>query len=380
LSSSPNGAEEHDADVSGLLAAFKDGKNSRVPVWFASDEHLWLTAAKRSFREFYLNPRVQLDVQLLGQKWMLDNVTHDRASGYPDIWRVSPRDWMHENAFFGAGITYQENDYAWGNPVELDKGELLRSIEEMDAGERVRASLLWRLYVAMKEVAAGMRFEGRPVEVTTPGQGTDGILTKTCEVRGSERFCMDICDDPDYARRLLGAVTRQTIARIKFWLAQDGIAESALPRASGFFFCDDSLQMISRDVYEAFVLPCHEALCSALTTGKRAIHLCGHATQHYRSLYDKAGITHIDGPGVFADHGRYMAEMPGLSFAAQMHSTCLNTGTDAEIGEMLKGLMTDGAKRAGRFEVVGFINGETPIEKIRTAYQMGREYGPIGAW
>ena len=39
-----------------------------------------------------------------------------------------------------------------------------------------------------------------------------------------------------------------------------------------------------------------------MTTGRRQIHLCGYAEQHYRLLHDELGVRVIDGPGQFVDN------------------------------------------------------------------------------
>ena len=53
----------------------------------------------------------------------------------------------------------------------------------------------------------------------------------------------------------------------------------------------------------------HERLYSAMSLGRRDIHLCGRASQHYRVLHRRLGIGVIDGPGPFVDHAAYLAEI-----------------------------------------------------------------------
>lgn len=373
----PAEQEEHSQHVAELLAAFAKERNRRVPITFASDEHLWLSLTDNSFRQFYLDPRVNLEVQLTGLKWLLDNVVHDRVCRYPDVWRAAPRDWMFENTFFGTEIRYQDNDYAWARPLALAKEDLIRALRDLDTEQRIRDSLLWRLYTEMKELAADMQFAERKVEISTPGQGTHGPFTTACALRGSGQLCMDVAEDPDFVRSLLEAITEKTLERMRFWLALDGVTDTDLPQSQDRSLSDDAIQMLSPEAYERLVLPCHEHLYSALTTGKRMIHLCGRAMQHYPLLYHKLGVTHIDGPGAFADHGKFLAEMPALSLAAQMQHTCLISGPDSAIERMLGGILSKTAKQPGRFQLMGFITAATPMANVRTAYELGKDLGVI---
>ena len=57
----PEQVRAHNEAVDRLWADYGRGENERVPVTFASDEFLWLGLSGRTFREFYTDPRVQLE-------------------------------------------------------------------------------------------------------------------------------------------------------------------------------------------------------------------------------------------------------------------------------------------------------------------------------
>ncbi|HOX37656.1 MAG TPA: uroporphyrinogen decarboxylase family protein [Candidatus Brocadiia bacterium] len=370
-------AHDHDKSVNELMSAYWKRENRRVPVTFSTDEHLWLNLAGRSFSDFYRNPKTHLDVYLAGLKWECDNIRADRAVSYPDRWRVCPRLWMEENQFFGCQVVYQENDYAWAKSLEGSKSDLLARIADTDAEATIKNSEIWRLYCSCRELADGMEFAGRPVEIVSPGQGTHGIFTKACEVRGIERFCMDLYEDPDFAHRFLDLVTDKEIERIRAWhkLAQTGVT---LPLPGGWGLCDDSLQLISAAAYRNFVLPRHERLFSVMTTGTRQIHLCGYAEQHYRCLREELGVKVIDGPGPFVDHGKWLEALgDDFGFNAQMDHSILLIGTPTQVDRMMRDMLTPAAKKPGRFQISGYIVARTPLENVRAAYEAGWKYGQI---
>lgn len=369
----------HAQEVQELWQAYARGENKRVPLTFACDEQMWLKISNNTFREFYTIPEVHLKAQLEGKRWFCENVIGDTAPGLPEQWAVGVQFWMDENEFFGCEVDYQENDYAWARPLAMDLENLIGHVRDIDAEERVRKSTAFTLYFALKELCQERTFFDRPISVGAPGLSTHGIFTKAAEIRGPEQICIDIYERPEQVAGLLAAVTEKTIERIRAAHRLAAGQDLALPDGAGFGFCDDSLQMISPDVYERLVLPHHEKLCSTMTTGPRSIHLCGRATQHYEALRWKLGITSIDGPGPFVDHGYYLRTLgPEMSFNAQLHHTVLERGSEAEIEQMVRSVLTPEAKIPGRFNLLGYVTRNTPMESVRACYDCVRKYGVIG--
>ena len=373
--------EGHNAEVDGLWEAFGRKENPRVPIGFATDEAVWLDLTGHTFRDFYTDPAVQLRVLLEGAAWLADNVVADHRIGPPDeAWTVTPRFWMDEPEFFGCDVAVQENDFAWSRPLECSKDDLLARIADIDPAERIKDTRLWKLYIGMKAAAEGDQrtFRDLPVRVGFPGGGTHGIFTTACRVRGETQLCLDLVDDPDFAESYLRAVTEKIMAHIHAWhtLAETG---AELPGPGAWGMADDSILLLSAEMYERFVLPCHETIYSAMGSGQgRGIHCCGRAMQLYRSLHEKLGVKNIDGPALFVDHGAFLAEMPGLSFSAQgNHDVVLRGGSEA-IDDMMRRLLTPAARQPGRFSVMGFILRGTPLENIRLMYEAGKKHGRIG--
>jgi len=366
---------EHNEMVAKLNADYSAGRNERVPITVASDEALWLDIAEMTFREFYTDPAVQIDVMLRGMEWCAENIVHDARIGLPETWAIAPRWWMDEPEVLGCDVTIQENEFAWSRPLDIDKCALIDHVRSIDPRDAVAGSRLYRLYVDMSDLADGMAYRDRPVSVASPG-GTHGIFTIAARVRGEERLCLDLMEDPGWAYEYLGAVTDHTIGRIEAWheLAETGVE---IPSPNGWGLPDDSLQMISPAAYREFVLPHHERIYSHFTSGWRSMHLCGFAEQHYDALYHELGIRGLNGPGPWVDYGRVMAELPELSMAAQTDHTLLITGPEPEIDDMMRGMLSDGSKQPGRFRIDGFIVPGTPVENVRAAYESGVRHGRI---
>ena len=367
----------HAREVRDLWAAYGRAENTRVPITFACDEQVWLKVSGHSFREFYTVPAVHMKAQLEGRRWFCENVIGDMKPGFPDTWPISVQAWMEENEFFGGEAVYQEDDYAWAPPLSLDREALLKHIADIDPEARIRQGWAFKLYQALKGLADGARFLGRPIWVAPPGSTTHGLFTKAAEIRGLDQICLDLCDAPDFARKLLDLVTEKTIARIQAWHKLTG-RDTAFPSERGFGLADDSLQLISAGMYEEFVLPCHERLYAAMTRARRNMHLCGRSSQHYEVLRRKLNVTTIDGPGPFVDHGYYLRKLgPDFSLHAQTDNAVLANGPVDDIDAMLRGLLTPAAKLSGRFQIMGFVTRDTPLRNIRACYEAGRKYGVI---
>jgi uroporphyrinogen-III decarboxylase len=363
--------------VAQLNADYAAGRNQRVPITMTWDEALWLHLAGRSFREFYTDPRTQLEVTLAGMAWCAENIVHDAHLGPPEgAWTVVPRWWMDEPECLGCQVVIQEHDFAWSQPLDLPKDDLLARVRSLDPEDTVRRSRLFRLYQDMTELTADMRFQDRPVRIVAP-TGTHGIFTIAARVRGEQRLCLDLYDDPDFAHAFLDAIAEHTIGHLRAWhtVAATGWA---IPNPHGWGMPDDSLQMISPETYRRFVLPRHQQVFSALTTGGRSMHLCGYAQQHFEALYHELGIRALEGPGPFVDAGDLLARLPGLHLGAQTDHTLLITGPPTAIEEMMRGMLAPAAKRPGRYRISAFVVPSTPLAHVLLAYEAGIRYGCIG--
>lgn len=374
----PTDLTKHAREVEILWENFRHNENRRVPITFICDEQIWLKISGHTFREFYTIPEIHLKAQLEGKLWFCNNIIGDMLPGPPERWYVAVQLWMEENEFFGCDVVYQEDEYAWGKPLPLGRDDLLHYIADIDPEERILQSSAFKMYQALRELSDGITFAERPMEIVHPGSSTHGIFTKAAEIRGIEQICSDFYEYPDFVEKFLYQVTEKTIDRIKAWHKLTTGFDLQVPFAEGFHFCDDSLQLISSEIYERFVLPCHERLYSAMTTGKRSIHLCGRSSQHYDTLRLKLNVISIDGPGTFVDHGYYLRELgPDFSFAAQTDHSVLAERSEVEIDNMLRGLLPPEAKIPGRFQITGYLMRGTPLHNVQICYQAARKDGII---
>jgi len=280
--------EEHNAAVKKLWDDFHRGTNERVPITFSADEQFRLPFYGCTFREYYMDPLLQIEVQLVTTEWILNNIEQDSRMGPPENgWHIAPVRWMAEREYFGCEVVYQENDYAWAKPLPLGKKELLKEIRSINPIDRVKEGELYKQVTTMKKAVKGRKFRGLPVQAGGSGS-TLGIFTTAAEIRGIDQLCVDIYEAPQFVHAFMDVLTDQIINRYKAWDTLLNIKKQ-YPSSGGFSICDDSLQLISEKTYREFVLPYHKRLFDEMTTGARGIHLCGHAQQHFKTLHDELG-------------------------------------------------------------------------------------------
>ena len=371
--------ERHNEEVKVLWDDFNNKRNKRIPISFDTDESLWLDISGHTFKEFYTDPYIHLKTQLLGKAWFCQNVFSDAAAGLPDQWTIGVTHWMDDNLFFGCEVEIQEHDFAWGMPLDMNKNDIISYINDVDVERTITQMPSHDLFVQMSELAEDKTFLGRPIKVYPLGNGNAGIFTKTAEIWGLERICIDMAEDPDFAERLITAFADKLLAKIF-------AHRKAIERVSGApcgnpFIGDDSIQMISKDMYDFFLLPCHEKLYSAIPGIKdRYIHLCGPAMQHYESLHRKLGVKYIDGPGLFADHAYYLNRFDSdFRFQAQLDNSVILFGAEAEIDSMLTKLINDDVKQPGRFDIRSYAPRGVNIKNIEHCYASAIELGKISA-
>lgn len=369
--------EEHNAAVKQLWDDYGRNRHARVPIRFAFDEQFRLPLYGCTFRQYYTDPLLQVRVQLETEKQIRERLVQDSWMGVPEgAWTVAPVQWMDEKEFFGCEVVFQDDDYAWARPIRASKPDLLAWIRDIDPLERVRESRLFRFYTAMKEAVEDLEFHGQPVTVGFPG-GTHGLFTTAAEVRGLEQLCLDLKEDPDFVREYLDLVADRILGRLRAWYQLAGI-ERDFPSPDGWGMADDSLQLISAQSYREFVLPVHERMYAAMTTGPRHIHLCGHVRQHFRVLHEELGIMSFDGPGPHLDLGEIRAEIgEDVHICGRLHTTVLQQGPREAIDAMIRGFLTPAAKRGGRLDLLVYAARGTPWEHLQWAYESGIRHGAL---
>ncbi len=377
--------DQHNAEVDAVSTAYRAGKPLRVPLIFGINPRFTQDIPKAnpngvSFHEYLSDPDCMLQRQLLHQEWVRFNIPQDQVMGYPkDGWPVYV-DFQntYEAAWLGCPVNFRDNQVPDTTPLlaDDDKKNLL-----FDAGipDPFRGGLMaqnWSYYEHFCEVRdRGVAYKGLPIgEVTASGLGTDGPVTVACNVRGATEFLTDLACHPEYARQLLDFITEATIARIQAYRKR-----LDLPlKTEGWSFADDSIQLISTEMYEELVYPYHKRLMDTFSDGgPNGIHLCGNATRHFPFLRDHLNIRNFD-TGFPVDFSWLRETLgPDVEIQGGPSVPFLLDASPDEVTAEVRRILSSGIMEGGRFVLREGNNlaPAVPMENLWAMYDANREWG-----
>ena len=306
----------HNKETDALWAAYREGRPPRVPMVLGVNCRFTVLDPRYNpegitFKEIFEDPAVMLETTLRFSYFMRHFFPSDRHMGLPENWTAYVVGMnTYEAEWFGAVREYIDGDMPDCRPFLNDDNKKALFSQGLPDPFARNAGFSKNCCEYFQEcIDKGYTFEGVPLtQVSPPFMGTDGPFTVACGIRGASEICLDIYEDPDYVHELLNFITEATILRIKAWRKLFGRPE-VTPDAA-FSFADDSIQLLSPEIYKEFILPCHKKLMGCLgSPGFRAsTHLCGDATHHFKFLRDELNIYSFD-TGFPVNHGALAKEL-----------------------------------------------------------------------
>ena len=377
--------EQHNAEVKTVWDAYRAGRPVRVPLFFGINPRFTLAIAEAnpgglSFEAYLRDPNRMLERQLQHQEWIRFNLPQDMEMGYPEAgWPVYV-DFQntYEAAWLGCPLRFHKNQVPDTSPLLANdsKKHLLfdRGIPDPFTGGVMGWN--WEYYHHfLRAKESGFTYKGIPIgEVTPCGLGTDGPFTVACNVRGATEFLSDLLADPDYALQLLDFITEATITRMQAYRKRLGQPMTT----PGWGFADDSIQLISSDMYETFVYPYHKRLVETFSEGgPNSIHLCGNATRHFLFLKEHLNVRSFDTG--FPVNFAWLRQTLGPEVEIQGGPTApfLLEALPPAVEEETRRILASGIMDGGRFllrEGNNLAPG-TPLDNLWAMYDAVHTYG-----
>lgn len=376
--------DRHNDEVKAVWEAYQAGKPTRVPVILGVNPRVVLLNSALNekgitFRQYSEDVDTMMQVQLQTQHYIRHNLLQDAEMGLPkDGWHtyVDLQNY-YEAAWFGAPVEYRDGQVPDTSPIlSDDRKRMLFDQGFPDAFTGGVMSRAWGLYEQMKAKMHSYSHSGLPVLSVGPpgGLGTDGAMTVACSLRGATEFCMDFYEDPDYVRELLRYITEATIYRVREFRKALGHD----PKPVSWGFADDSIELLSVDMYMEFVLPFHKMLLNELAgEGPHSVHLCGKVDRLMPTLQRELNLNVWDA-GFPIDYG---AVRKALGPEMQIHtgpkvSTLLN-GNPEQVDAESKLILESGITAGGRFLLrdANNLGPRTPVENVAAMYEAARKYG-----
>ncbi len=377
--------DRHNAEVKEAQAAFNAGRPYRVTTTLGLNTRFFMFNKDldlgTDFEAYSNDPETMLRAQLRFQAWQRFNVIFDAPLGLPDSWdvRVDLQNY-YEAAWFGAPILFEKDQVPDTQPILTDDNKNLlfdRGIPDSFEGVMGKGREFYEWMKAQSD--AGFAYLDRPLGSVTPNwTSTDGPFTVAANLRGATQFCIDLCEEPEYARKLLNFITEATVIRIKAWRRFMG--EPDMPAQWGI--ADDSIQLISNEMYRDFVLPCHWRLLTELAgPGPHNIHLCGDATRHFKTLCDELNVKSFD-TGFPVDFAALRNQLGNeVTLYGGPHIALLQRGPIDAIRERTREILYSGVADNAPFVMREGNNlaPYTPLAHIRAFYEAARAYGLYGS-
>jgi hypothetical protein len=376
------GIARHNQEAAQVWADFDAGRPRRPPCVFNISGQFWMltpwtNTRGYTFEQYFQDPAVQWQMQLEQQQWVREQPIQDAELGRPEQWDGLTPDFQNtsEAEWFGCRLVFHEGEVPDSIPILRErKGELAGMSIPDPIHDRVQGRGL-EFYQYFEERRGREEFAGRPVgKSSLEGAGTDGPFTVACNLRGTTEFCLDLYEDPRFARELLGFVTEATIVRIKAVMEFNG---SEYPQ-QGWGFADDSIMLLSEAQYREFVLPHHKRLVETFSkSGPNSIHLCGSVARLLPLLQREFNIQDFD-LGFPVDLGQLRRDLgPGALLRGNLHPRILRDGPISLIEQETERILKSGVMAGGRFV---FCEGNnvapmTPTEHMRAAYEMVKAVG-----
>lgn len=370
--------------------AFEQRRPTRVPVaLFTNPRHVvakpeW-NVWGYTFQQAYEDPEAHLRIELqhlLYRKRYISRFS-DETAELPEKWVVGQGLYnVYEAAGLGCPMEYPEDQVPTTEPFETE-AELEEAMRQDITRPLEMPYWKWRMefQVELEKVAAGMTFEGRPVEVAPlVALGSDGPVTVACNLRGSE-FLTDLLAAPGQADRLMRFVTDAVLHRRRAFRE----LHPDLPGVATWL-ADDSTQMISVDMYRERVLPLHREIYDdgdhhGQAGMERGMHLCGDATRHFPTIHKELGVTQFD-TGFPVDHGKLRDELGEDTLIQGGPSVDLLTGSSPDrVYERTREILQSGVMRGGRF-ILREANNLPPNARddcLEAMYAAGLEHGRYDA-
>ncbi|NPV65969.1 MAG: hypothetical protein HPY64_02350 [Anaerolineae bacterium] len=349
----------------------------RVPVIPAIAHRFMIPKVGVRFRDYYRDPETMLRTQILGQKWLMENVRTD-AYSITGAWVGAWTDFQNtfEAGSLGCEIIFPDDDIPWVGPGWVKTEEDLARLEAMDfihSGINARQIAYRRAMMAVAE-RYPVRFLGG--EVFYPGANpalthtSDGPFGIAGDLMGQTELFTACYERPDFVRELLRIITDKLIEYLDFcW------EEEQLPTRD-FAWTDDLAVNLSAEMYRDLVLP-EEKRLRFHFDGWLSLHMCG-KTDHLLEIFrDDLAIHELQGFGYQVNLDRIAEVMGGrVVLIGNIDPMLIHSGTPEQVRKATRIAIEKLAPYRGYIVQDGNnIPPGSPLENINAMTEAAELYG-----
>ena len=349
----------------------------RVAVNPAINFRYLLPAIGVRFRDYFNDPEVMLCSQILGQKWLMENVKTD-AHSITGAWVGGWTDFQNatEASAMGCEVVFPDDDI----PVVREEGwirdekDLLR-LEAMDTinnGLNARQILFRREMMKIAEKYPA-RFQGGPVFY--PGENpalthtSNGPFTNAAYLMGTTEAFTAIVERPDFMCELLRIIVDKTIAWLDFCWNEEQI------ESRDFAWTDDLAAYLSAKTWQDVLLPFNQRLRDHFDWA--SMHMCGHTNHLLEMFTNLLKINEYQGFGWEVDLDRIADIMGGkVVLLGNVNPLVISNGTPDDVKQATRLVIEKLAPCKGIIIQDGNnIAPGSPVENINAMMEAAEEFG-----
>ncbi len=366
-----------------LWQAYRDRRPTRVPVTYGVNARSVLldpawNARGVTFEEYVTDPTATVEIQLLFLRYKSEFLHQycDHPLGRPARceFYVDNQN-TYDSQYFGAPIEFREGQVADVRPYLAGEGK--HRIFEIDVDRPMQNPFVQdclRRYEELCRTVERLPAEGIEYGVTPPLLGFDGPFTIAVNLRGPE-LLTDVYEDRAYVVRLMEFIQRGVAIRNRALAEHFGRKAFQGPRGS---FADDSIALLSVQMYRELVLPLHRAWYAQWSAeGPHSIHLCGDATRHFPLIHRELHVDSFD-TGFPVDHGAVREALgPDVEIQGGPEVHLLLDGTPQQAYERTEAILASGVTAGGRFILreANNLAPRTPEANLAALYRCCLECG-----
>lgn len=360
-----------------VLKAKRFEQPDHTPVIPAINYRYLLPKIGVRFKDYYNDPEVMLRSQILGQKWLMENIQTD-AYSITGAWVGGWTDFQNanESSALGCPVVFPEDDI----PVVDESGWVhddndLRRLEKIDFINSGLNARQVEFRHAMMKIADKypVRFQGGPVFY--PGENpalthtSNGPFSISASLTGAVEMFAAMLERPDFANELMNIITTKIIQWLDFcW------EEEKLPNRD-FAWSDDLSAYLSAKVWERVLLPHNLRLRQHF--GRASLHMCGQTNHLLEIFAEKLKINELQGFGWQVDLDRIAQTMGGkVVVLGNVSPLLIANGIPEQVQEATLNVLKKLAPYGGLIIQDGNnIAPGTPIENINAMRAAAKIYG-----
>jgi len=359
----------------------------RIPVLHYIGARYWLPRIGVSFPQYFSGPRAQLEAQLKGAKWLLENVKSDfnRIVVVPDFMFVE------DTSGFGGDVVFPDDDGPWvARPHLLQKNDDLEDLRRVDVLRTGHYAKLIEWYFEMKRLSQDydIRFlDGICLPagecVIAAGAGTVGLLCLAADLLGLEDLSIAFHERPEWVHEMLDIVLGKSMQWMDHEIEISGgkTCWCGELRDHTVFIGDDGLSQMSRKHVEEFAKPRHKRQAEYYRAKGMKIeaHNCGKADHILDYWANEIGVDRYYGFSYRTDKRKLAQVMGGkITLIGGIDTTLLRGGKPGDVVAYCKEAIEilKPACRGGWIMMDGHNVGPgTPVENLNAITDAAEKFG-----